>query len=210
MTDNTPTKVDFFGPPKLAEHILSLLLTSEDAETVLGDFAEICNQMNSQAQAHAWYWKETFRSAPALLHLKLTRQLERNFAVMSKNMGFHNKNFLWISLIALIPALMLIIPGLFQSLLGNLGPNNAMDSLYANAPYLEILRNPFILLGGLLLAFILNLLPALTLHFEHQSEGLTGVITFKPALIHWTMIGLSLLMVGVILTYAFVENFKSF
>ena len=85
-----------------------------------------------------------------------------------------------------------------------------MDSLYANAPYLEILRNPFILLGGLLLAFILNLLPALTLHFERQSEGLTGVITFKPALIHWTMIGLSLLMIGVILTYAFVENFKSF
>ena len=129
---------------------------------------------------------------------------------MNKHMGLHNKNFLWISLVALIPVLMLIIPGISQSLLGNLDPNNAMDSLYAKTPYLEILRNPIILLGGLMLAFILNLLPALTLRFEHQPEGLTGVITFKPVLIHWALIGTSLLMVGVILVYAFFENFGPF
>ncbi len=60
---------------------------------------------------------------------------------MNKNMGLHKANFLWISLVALIPALMLIIPGLSQSL-GYMSPNNAMDNLYANAPYLEILRSP--------------------------------------------------------------------
>ena len=125
---------------------------------------------------------------------------------MTKNMGFHNKNFLWISLAALIPALLLIVPGLSQSL-GYLTPNNAMDNLYANAPYLEILRSPLLLLGGLLLAFILNLLPALTLRFERGPEGLTGVITFKPAILHWVFIGMSLLMVGTILIYAFFENF---
>jgi len=210
MTDNTSPQKNFFGPPKLAERILSLLLTPEDVETVLGDFAEICNRQESQRRATTWYWKETFRSAPALLGLKLSRQFERSFTVMNKNMELHNKSFLWISLVALIPALMLIIPGISQSLLGNLGPNNAMDSLYTNAPYLEILRNPIILLGGLMLAFILNLLPALTLRFEHQPEGLTSVITFKPVLIHWAFIGMSLLMVGVILVYAFFENFGPF
>jgi hypothetical protein len=206
MTDNTSPHSDFFQPPKLSERILSLLLTPEDAETVLGDFAEICNQQNSQRQANTWYWNETFRSAPALLGLKLSRQFERSFTAMNNNMQLHNKNFLWISLVALIPALMLIIPGLSQSL-GYMSPNNAMDNLYANAPYLEILRSPFLLLGGLLLAFILNLLPAMNLRFERQPEGLTSVITFKPVIIHWTIIGMSLLMVGVILVYAFFENF---
>lgn len=179
----------------------------EDAEPVLGDYAEICSQQDSQGQANAWYWKEAFRSAPTLLQLKLSRQFERSFTVMNKNMGLHNKNFLWISLIALIPALMLIIPGLSQSFFGYFGFNNALDNLYTRTPYLEILRSPVLLLGGLLLAFILNLLPALTLRFSRGSEGLTGVITFKPVLVHWALIGMSLLMVGIILMYAFFENF---
>jgi len=206
MTNSTSPQRQLFQPPKLAERILSMLLMPEDAETVLGDFAEICNQQNNQRQANSWYWKETSSSAPALLGLKLSRQFERSFTAMNKNMGLHKANFLWISLVALIPALMLIIPGLSQSL-GYMSPNNAMDNLYANAPYLEILRSPFLLLGGLLLAFILNLLPAMNLRFERQPEGLTSVITFKPALLHWAIIGMSLLMVGIILIYAFFENF---
>ena len=206
MTENTSPQRELFQPPKLAERLLSLLLTPEDAETVLGDFAEICSQQNSQRQANSWYWKETFRSSPALLGLKITRQFERSFTVMKENMELHNKNYLWISLVALIPALLLIIPGLSQSL-GYMTPNNAMDNLYTNAPYLEILRSPVLLLGGLLLAFVLNLLPALTLRFERGPAGLTGVITFKPVLVHWAFIGMSLLMVGTILVYAFFENF---
>ena len=43
--------------------------------------------------------------------------------------------------------------------------------------------------------------------FERGPEGLIGVITFKPVLIHWAIIGISLLMVGHILVYAFFENF---
>jgi hypothetical protein len=65
-------------------------------------------------------------------------------------------------------------------------------------------------LGGLLLAFVLNLLPAMRLRFERQPEGLTGVITLKPVLIHWAVVGMCLLMVGIILIYAFFENFGPF
>lgn len=85
MTDNTSPQKGFFQPPKLAERILSLLLTPEDAEIVLGDFAELCNQQNSQERANNWYWRETLYSAPALLQLKLSRQFERSFTVMNKN-----------------------------------------------------------------------------------------------------------------------------
>ena len=197
-------------PPALAKRILTWLLAQEDMESVLGDFAEIYHAQRDPQRADTWYWKEIFRSAPALLQLKLSRQFERSFTVMNKNMELHNKNFLWLSLVALIPALMLIIPGLLQSLFGNLGPNNALDNLYANAPYLEILRSPVLLLGGLLLAFLLNLFPALTLRFEQGPEGLTGVCTFKSVLIHWAVVGMSLLMVGIITVYVFLENFEPF
>ena len=50
--------------------------------------------------------------------------------------------------------------------------------------------------------------PCLDTALEAGTEGLTGKITLKPALIHWAITGMSLLMVGFILIYAFSENFE--
>jgi len=125
---------------------------------------------------------------------------------MTTNLGTHNKSSLWISLVAVIPALILVIPGILQSA-GYLGLNNMRDAAFTTAPALEILNNPVILMGGLFLAFILNVLPAVAFRLERRPEGLTSVITFKPVLLHWIFIGMSILMVGTILLYAFFENF---
>jgi hypothetical protein len=200
----------FLQPPRLAERLLASILTPDDAEAVLGDFAELFNtnayQSNLQ-KAQFWYWIQTFKSAPSLIRLKLSNELERRMETMIKNLNLHNKSSLWISLIALIPALLLVIPGIMQSGLGYLGPNDALDTMFAKAPALQILLSPIVLLGGLLLAFILNLTPAIKLRFERQPEGLTSVITFKPVILHWIFVGISLLIVGIILVYAFFENF---
>jgi len=126
---------------------------------------------------------------------------------MSTNLNSHNKSSLWISLIAIIPALVLVIPGILQSGFGYWGANNTRDALFATVPALKLLINPIILLGGLLLAFIMNVLPAMNFRFERRPEGLTSTVTFKPVLLHWVFIGASALMVGIILIYAFVENF---
>ena len=200
----------FLQPPRLAERLLASILTPDDAEAVLGDFAELFNtnayQSNLQ-KAQFWYWIQTFKSAPSLIRLKLSNELERRMETMIKNLNLHNKSSLWISLIALIPALLLVIPGIMQSGLGYLGPNDALDTMFAKAPALQILLSPIVLLGGLLLAFILNLTPAIKLRFERQPEGLISVITFKPVILHWIFVGISLLIVGIILVYAFFENF---
>jgi len=200
----------FLQPPRLAERLLASILTPDDAEAVLGDFAELFNtnayQSNLQ-KAQFWYWIQTFKSAPSLIRLKLSNELERRMETMIKNLNLHNKSSLWISLISLIPALLLVIPGIMQSGLGYLGPNDALDTMFAKAPALQILLSPIVLLGGLLLAFILNLTPAIKLRFERQPEGLTSVITFKPVILHWIFVGISLLIVGMILVYAFFENF---
>jgi hypothetical protein len=200
----------FLQPPRLAERFLTFLLTQESSESVLGDFAELFNANAYQStlkKAQFWYWIQTFKSAPSLIHLNLSNELERKLETMIKNLNLHNKSSLWVSLIALIPALLLVIPGIIQSGLGYFGPNDALDAMFAKAPAFESLLSPVVLLGGLLLAFILNLTPAVKLRIERQPEGLTGVITFKPVILHWTFVGISILMVGIILVYAFFENF---
>jgi len=200
----------FLQPPQLAERLLASILTPDEAEAVLGDFAELFNsnayQSNVQ-KAQFWYWIQTFKSAPSLIHLKLSNELERRMETMIKKLNLHNKSSVWVSLIALIPALLLVIPGIMQSGLGYFGLNEALDVLFAKVPALEILLSPFVLLGGLLLAFILNLAPAVKLRVERQPEGLTSGITFKPVILHWVFVGMSLLMVAIILVYGFFENF---
>lgn len=200
----------FLQPPRLAERFLTFLLTRDSSESILGDFSELFNgnaHRNSLRKAQVWYWFQIFKSAPSLIRLKLSNELERKLGTMIKNLNLHNKSSLWVSLIALIPALLLVIPGLIQSGLGYLGPNDALEAMFARAPALQILLSPVVLLGGLLLGFILNLVPAMKLRFERQPEGLTSIITFKPVILHWIFVGMSLLMVGIILVYAFFENF---
>ena len=125
---------------------------------------------------------------------------------MTGNFDMHKKSSLWISTIALIPALILIIPGILQSGFGYLVLNDRLDALYADAPALSIVRAPVILLGGIFLAFVLNAIPAIRLRFERQPEGFTSVITFKPLLWHWVIVGLCILMTGILLTYGILEN----
>ena len=126
---------------------------------------------------------------------------------MNNNPGSHNTFSLIAGLAALIPALLLVIPGLLQSA-GYIGLNDMRDNLLAGLPALQLLLHPFVLLGGLLLSFVLNVFPAMKLRFERQPDGLVSVITLKPVLLHWLFVGTSLLMVLIILIYAFFENFN--
>ena len=201
---------NIYHPPVLGESVISLLLTEENSEEVLGDLAEMFNAHGHQGnlkKAQIWYYIQIVRSAPSLFQIKLSNILQRSFDTMSTNLNSHNKSSLWISLIAIIPALVLIIPGILQSGFGYFGANNARGTLFVTVPALKLLINPIILLAGLLLAFIMNVLPAMTFHFERKPEGLTGTVTFKPVLLHWVFIGASILMVGIVLIYAFFENF---
>jgi len=201
---------NIYHPPAFGESVISLLLTEENSEEILGDLAEMFNAHGHQSnlrKAQIWYYHQIARSAPSLLQIKLSNILQRSFETMSTNLNSHNKSSLWISLIALIPALALVIPGILQSGFGYFGANDARDALFVSVPALELLINPIILLGGLLLAFVMNALPAMSFHFERKPEGLTSTITFKPVLLHWIFIGASLLMVSTIVIYAFFENF---
>lgn len=203
-------QTSFTPPPILAERLLVLLLAQEDAEAVLGDFAETFLQLatrSGDSKARLWYCLQVLESAPTLIQLQLSRQMKRKFTTIMRNFQLHNKLSLWLSMLALIPALLLVVPGIFQSIFGLMDPSRARDTLFAQWPYLEILINPIPLLGGLFLALILNFIPAIGLRIEHRPEGWISIITFKSVLLHWAFVGLSLLIIAIILIYAFFENF---
>jgi hypothetical protein len=197
------------SPPAPAERLLRWMLPPEDAEAVLGDFAELFAGRALQhglRRAQRWYWNQLLHSAPWFIRLRFTGTLERRFSDMLKNLDLHNKRVLWIGLAALLPALVLIVPGSLQSLAGYYKANEALDSIFARVPALALILNPIILLGGLLLAFTSNVLPAVRVRFERQTEGLTGTITLRPLLLHWLVAGASVLFLAIILAYALVEN----
>jgi hypothetical protein len=83
----------------------------------------------------------------------------------------------------------------------------AASALRQNALGLSLLGSPVILLGALLVAFTINALTILSVNFPSE---VPPVLNVSLALRFWnlTAIATSLLLLGVLLGYAFVENFQ--
>ena len=198
------------SPPYLAEWILRQLIEAEDIDAILGDFAEeysSSNRHGNSSKANRWYWGQVVLSCLPLIRLKISRQYQRSLEMFEK-MPLQNKRFFWIGLIALLPALLLVIVGILQSGFGITMMNNTLDSLLQRYTALKLIIHPLVLLGGLGAAFILNLLPASQLRWNRESQSLSATFTVKNNLLHWMLVGLSLFLLGAILLYAIGENFN--
>lgn len=199
------------SPPYLAEWILRQLIDAEDMDAILGDFAEeysilSCNSSDSKAKLS--YWQQTVRSCLPLIGMKISRHIERSLTMLEKMPLMQNKRFFWISLIVLVPASMLVTTGILQSGFGITAPNDALDALFQRYALLKLIIHPLILLGGLGAALILNLLPASRLQWNSESQSLSATLTLKNNLMHWALVGVSLILLGTILLYSMVENFN--
>jgi fatty acid desaturase len=202
VTSPVPT-----SPPHLAEWILCQLLDPEDIDAILGDFAEEYHARNG-TQANWFYWWQAIQSCLPLLGLQISRQLERSLVMVNKIPPVQNKRSFWVSLVALLPAFLLVTVGLLQSGFGITAPNDALDAVFQRYAVLKLIIHPLVLLGGLGIAVILNVLPAAQLHWSRESQSLSATITLKNNLLHWALIGISLLLLGIILLYSAVENFN--
>ena len=102
------------------------------------------------------------------------------------------------SVAARLGLLLLIVPIYFIS----------ASALRQNAPGLSLLGSPVILLGVLFAAFALNALPILSVDLRSDTPP---VLNVSLSLRTWNLvvIGTSLLLLGVLLGYAFVENFQA-
>ena len=104
----------------------------------------------------------------------------------------HNKRLAAASLVLLAPAATLVCSGIF----GFTVP--------------QVLINPLLVLGGLLAALLTNLLAILRMQTERDPSGHVTALSLRIGLksLNLTVVGLSCLLLGTILTYAFVENFR--
>ncbi|OLC87836.1 MAG: hypothetical protein AUI53_04620 [Acidobacteria bacterium 13_1_40CM_2_60_7] len=80
--------------------------------------------------------------------------------------------------------------------------------LRQNPPGLPFLGSPIILLGALFIALTLNTLSTVSVNLR---SGTPYVLSVSVSLRLWnlTVIGITLALLGVLLGYAFVENFQS-
>ena len=106
-----------------------------------------------------------------------------------------------IGVFLIIPALILCAAGVAQSLLGLNGFSNAID-------FDSLVFNPAVLMGGLFLAFALNLLTVARLKF--QNGRLTGTITLRGKLLNLGLLTFISLLLGTIFLYLLAENFQVF
>jgi hypothetical protein len=200
------------SPPFVPERILSLLSTGREREAILGDFAEEFNQIASQRsprRANFWYWLQLCQSAPSLGRLKMEHEIEkRGFLMRKQSIG--SKRIFFIGFLLLIPTFLIAIPGLFQSALSITAPNEFLDRLYLQIPIFEILINPVIILGGLFLAFALNVSQIIRIGIKRQEDSLVGTVAARGNLLHWGVVLTCLLFALVILTYLLAENFQVF
>lgn len=101
------------------------------------------------------------------------------------------------TLSAAVGVLLLIVPTYFVT----------MSALRYNAPGLRFFNSPVLILGTLAIAFALNARSILLLKLERENPP---VLKIALSLRIWNLVEImiALLLLGALLTYAFVENFE--
>jgi hypothetical protein len=216
-------------PPRFAEWLLGALLPESDAEALIGDFAEefgLLTIERGHIAALGWYWSQLLRSLPVFMQLGLSSRLEllgplfrepqlalelldrRNW-IMETHREQNTRLFL-IGLILVIPATLIVIPGLLQSGLDSQALGNAIDSAFVRLPALELLIHPIVILGGLLVAFLLNAWQVFDVHLDREPGRLVGRLGVNLYPLHLGVVLFSLGIVGIIFLYLLAENFQLF
>jgi len=103
-----------------------------------------------------------------------------------------------IGIFGILPALALCTSGFIQIISGYEGFSNS----------LKIVDHPAIILGGLMLAFGLNVLAIFQIKLQPEDGSLIGKIQMRGKWFNVAVTAASIVLTAVILLYAFVENFE--
>lgn len=190
-------------PPKIVDTLLDCLLPESVSEFIMGDFHEAYHayqQRHPRWQAQIWYGWQALYALPALL---MFRRNLMNFHAQARNLAF-------VSFVFALPALIFVPAGILFSL----GLPQLSDLIFNatdQSPFLRLFIHPVVLMGGVSLAFLLNLLPICRVNIERQAGELVSTLRLRKG--HWlnlTFITLSLTALAVMLLYGLAENFGIF
>ena len=171
-------------------------------EFIIGDFVEEFEQVvaeNGRFQANIWFGQQLIRSIPALC--------QRRWQESMKTLTKRDKQFFVFGSLALIPALMIGVTGSLHSLFGISAPMNNMFDFVRSTPLLAWLIHPAVILGGLVVAFVLNALPVLHISLYNQDEAWQGTISLRKGYwLHLIVLGTAVLFGLIIFLYLLAEN----
>ena len=193
-------KNKFTAQPKLVEKLLGFILSREDAEILLGDFAEEFFTLTSKYglfTGRILYWFgviKSMRSFMVLSENKFTRSYFMYDIFKSKN----DKKIAVTGLVLIVPAILLCVGGLLQAFFGITSVSNALN-------YQSFIFSPFIILVGLFVAFVINLLSIF--HIKYQDGDIVSTLHIKGKLINLVIIGAITFLGSIIFLYLLVENF---
>jgi hypothetical protein len=204
-----PTSV----PPRLAIRILVRLLPEYSREVILGDLQETFAQIEVErgaAFARSWYWHETLAALPNFaLHSLQSTQIRRqtvNGNTWNDNwFGKQNSLIAGVALLLLLPALLIVVPGLLFSFFGK--PIEAsLNSVPGAAQLLAWVDNPIIVLGGLFIALVINLMAVMQIKLESVEDTYRAIFTVRRKTWNLILLGLAVFLTITLLVYAIGEN----
>jgi hypothetical protein len=112
-----------------------------------------------------------------------------------------------ISLTLMLPALFLSTAGMFHAAFGFDAANRLVEAMLAN-PVCRLLLSPAVVLGGPLLAFGLNAWKVFHVSADMVNEEFVIAFSVKRLFGHLLCLAVAGGLLLMLLTYAFVENFK--
>jgi hypothetical protein len=192
-------------PPRLAERLVGWCLPGQYQGPILGDLAEEFHRRGGNVRsAGLWYWWQVLKSSPTLLMFagkKLSRSLTMDKV---SHLSQPDIKLAGIGVIFLLPALILCLGGLLQSILGITSLNDLMKTARLDL----VLFNPLILLGGLALGSALNLIPVLKVQI--RDGCLIGSMRLKGRALNLVVLAFVSLLLATIFLYFLAENFYIF
>ena len=196
-----------------AQRWLRQFTDADTAEAIIGDIAEALSGETARKGTvpTSRLVVETL-SATWLLVLDRwasRRPLAEGGSTMDSWSPSHRRIAAWVGLTACIPALLLVTGGMLQILFGTPQVLRVLDQTIHNPDVaaMRLLRHPAMVLGGLLLAGALNLLPLLRVGVSRQAGEMIGTLTLRTRTSHLAVGALAGLLLTVLLAYGFTENF---
>ena len=193
----------FTAQPKLVEKFLGFILSRKDAEILLGDFAEEFFTLTSKYglfTGRILYWFGVIKSMRSFMVLSKNK-FTRSYFMYDIFQSKIDKKIAIAGLVLIVPAILLCVGGLLQAFFGITSVSNALN-------YQSFIFSPFVILGGLFVAFVINLLSIF--HIKYQDGDIVSTLHIKGKLINLVIIGAIAFLGSIIFLYLLVENFQIF
>jgi hypothetical protein len=194
----------------LLEHIerfLSALAGPDAAEAMLGDVLESGDAPPDPGRAVG----EILGSLPPMIAARIRtslarREVDRPMDTWSRT---QRRAAAIVGILACLPAALLVTGGILQMFFGSPSVLGWLERTIHNEqiPLVAFLRQPATVLGGLMLAGALNLLPLVRLALSRQEGSFVGTVRVRMRSGHLAIGSLAAVLMAVLLGYGFSENY---